>query len=70
MKIATVSNKQDVMLIEGESIITGDLVFNGSHEDLPPGRHGVLAYCFNGTDKGKVFVYDEEAEAWVDQSGE
>lgn len=67
MKIATVSNKQDVILVEDESIIPGDLVFSGSHSDLPAGRHGIFAYCFTGTDKGKVFVYDEENEEWVEQ---
>lgn len=67
MIITTVSNKQDVALIEDESIITGDLLFNGSHASLPAARHGTLAYCFAGDDKGKVFIYDEENEEWVEQ---
>ena len=67
MKIATVSNKQDRVLVEDESIMPGDLFFSGSHSNLPAGRHGTIAYCFSGDDKGKVFVYDEEEEEWVEQ---
>ena len=42
-------------------------LFNGDVSDLPAGEHGDFAFCFSGTAKGKVYVYDTEAAEWVEQ---
>lgn len=57
------------------SYITGNsrgfsewVLFKGSVSDLPTTYpNGTPAYCFAGTDKGKVFILDAEEPEWVEQ---
>lgn len=59
----------------GEDVNAIDIVFEGSHEDLPIDRgrfdirSGDLAKCVAGEDDGKTFIFHEGDKEWVEYAG-
>lgn len=68
MKITVINDRTVDGKSDGASVVPATLFFSGAGANLPKvGSHGDIAYCFSGTDKGKVFIFDAEEEDWIEQ---